>query len=508
MKDVHDEQPTRRDFLQQAGHAAALAAFGTAAGCQWGRRAAPAPMTAASQEQPNVLFIIADQWRRQAFGFAGDPNLRTPNFDRLAAQGIVFDRSYTVCPICGPARAALWSGRYPHQTGVWSHHSPDAALRDEEFCMGEAFQRAGYNTGYIGKWHAMGTHHTKGLSHKEQQFIPPEKRQGFEWFEGYEVQHTTMFGPEFMGAWYYDNEGKYVETPSHVFEATMQTDHAIDYMRRHRDGKPFCLVLSWGPPHMPYTPPPAFDRFTPDMLQYQPNVPESARQDPNRQKELCGYYGLCEALDYEMGRLIEFLDTSGLSRNTVIVFTSDHGDHHGSQNMFYKGSIYEESVGVPLIVRWPGRIPTGRRTQTLVSTIDLMPTLLGLVGAPVPPSVSGRNLAPTCLGASQDASWLYIQGPGDSSRSLVTPRWKIQYAKGRVYHLTDPAEDPYELNEYKDNPAWANVREEATQQLFQVAEQTGDGFFKPGYVARRPQIPGRTLPTQPATNPAPAAPAR
>ncbi|MBP8912027.1 MAG: sulfatase, partial [Phycisphaerae bacterium] len=268
------------------------------------------------RRKPNVVFVFADQWRAQAVGYAGDPNARTPNLDRLAGRSVNFTNAVSCCPVCSPYRASLLTGQYPLTHGVFLN---DVPLRDEAVSLAQACRRAGYQTAYIGKWHLDGNHRSA--------FIPRERRQGFEFWKALGCTHA------YNNSFYYGDED--VKLQWQGYDAIAQTREARQYIRDHAGGPPFLLVLSWGPPHDPYgTAPQKYrDLFDPERIALRPNVPEQDR-DKARQAA-AGYYAHIAALDDCIGELLDTLRQTGIERDTIFVFTSDHGDmlySHGCQN--------------------------------------------------------------------------------------------------------------------------------------------------------------------------------
>ena len=471
-----ESNPTRRDFLRgMAGTALAPAAL-----------AASSRVAASEADRPNVLLIFPDQWRRQAIGCYGDPVVRTPNIDRLASEGVRFDRCYATNPVCTPARAALLTGRYSHQTGMIRN---DLLLPYDEVTLAERLRDSGYACEYIGKWHMNGEQRP-GYVEKG------EARQGFERFEGFNRGHWYP-----KGAQYFSDDGEHLKPDE--FESFYQTDLAIDFMREHRRD-PFFIMLAWGPPHTPYRPPEGYDRVTPGDLVWRENVPPEKRSDNKTPGQLCGYYGLCETLDDAMGRLLAHLDRSRLADNTLVLFASDHGDCHGSHGLHHKGHPEEESTGIPLIARLPGVIPEGAVSQTLASHIDLMPTVLSLCGVDTPRQVAGRNLAPAFRGRGMEQRPVYLEGrmtglkprknPNGYGawRAIVTERHKLAVDwEGKVRLLTDLREDPYELNNMADKPEVAGLQEELLGRLRRVGKQTGDPFPEAIEPAPTPKLEGQ-----------------
>lgn len=353
----------RREFLR------ALAAGAAGAPAIFGQR----------PRRPNVLFILADEWRAQATGYNADPNVRAPVLDRLASQSVSFDTAVSGTPVCCPYRASLLTGQYPLTNGVFIN---DVELKPNGVTMGEAFARAGYRTGWIGKWHVYGS--PDGRYGRRLAYIPREKRFGFDYWKACECTH------EYNHSLYYDGDDP---TPKYWpgYDASAQTDDACAFVERQAKARdPFCLVLSLGPPHFPLNTAPERYRamFAERDIQLRPNVPEASKAEAIR--GLRGYYAHMAALDECFGRLLATLDRARIADDTIVVFTSDHGDMMQSQGLTTKLHPWDESIRVPLLVRYPRKFGLKRRrVATPLNSPDIFPTLLGLAGIPVPDSVEG-----------------------------------------------------------------------------------------------------------------------
>ncbi len=332
------------------------------------------PWGAYASEHPNVLFILADQWRAHAFGHAGDPNVKTPHINLLQRHGIRFVNAVSTVPVCCPARASLMTGQRALTHGVFLN---DVALSPAAVTIAKVLAEAGYDTGYIGKWHLNGDGRSA--------FIPRERRQGFDYWKALECTHD------------YNQSFYYADSPEkrvwEGYDAVAQTRDAQRYLRDHaRSGKPFFLFLAWGPPHDPYQTAPQHYReeYQAEKIKLRANVP-AAISDRVR-TALAGYYAHCSALDDCVGDLLQTLDETGQAQDTLVVFTSDHGDLLGSHAAFNKQQPYEESIRIPLLLRWPKAFGTrGRQLDAPISSEDLMPTILSLCGAPIPPTVEGLD---------------------------------------------------------------------------------------------------------------------
>lgn len=447
----------RRRFLKlSAATALAAAAPGSV-------RAAPPPR--------NLLFVMADQWRSTAFGHAGSraPLLSTPVLDRLAREGVRCTRAYAANPECSPSRASVLTGRLPHQHGVVENN---LMLPPSEVALPSRFREAGYATHYIGKWHLDGP--------AKPGFVPPGwRRHGFETFEGFNRGHTYDRFTSFT------NEGERLDLTG--FEPTWQTDRAIEFLRSHR-ARPFLCFLSFGAPHA------RVNELTPDLRDassdyaWRPNVPSYMRRLDLLQRKLLDYYALCSRLDVEIGRLLGELEALGLSEQTVVVFTSDHGDMLGSHGQMNKEYPYEEALRVPLLLRAPD-LPA-HVSEAPISGVDLMPTLSSLCGVPSPEGCAGVDVSASLrTGAEGSAREVYAAGrmtklegrnpaPGKVAwRALVTAKHKLVFdARGGVALLVDLEKDPYEMKNLAGERAHAAVERELSQRLTGWIERTNDPF--------------------------------
>ncbi|GMV95781.1 MAG: sulfatase [Phycisphaerae bacterium] len=399
--------------------------------------AEPAAGTRPARQRPNVVLLVADQWRAQALGFAGDVNARTPHLDRLAEHGTVLTSAVSTCPVCSPYRASLMTGRYPLRHGVFVN---DVPLNTEAVSLAQAFSAAGYRTAFIGKWHIDG----RGRS----SYVPPERRQGFEFWRGCECTHEYNRSP------YYADTSEKKYWPG--YDAQAQTEEAVGYIRAHQ-GEPFLLVLAWGPPHNPYqTAPERYRRlFRPEEIVLRPNVPPEAAAGARR--DLAGYYAHCAALDDCVGRIVGALEETGLADDTILVFTSDHGDMLGSHAQERKQRPWDESVLVPFLVFWPGGLGrTGRKLTAGFGTPDIMPTLLGLAGVAVPATVDGEDRSAWLRGRQPDderpaliccitpfSEWARTRG-GREYRGVRTSRYTYVRTLDGPWLLYDNREDPYQ----------------------------------------------------------------
>lgn len=424
-------------------------------------------------KKPNVVIVFADQWRQQATGFAGDPNVQTPTLDALAGESLHFTHALSGCPVCSPYRASLLTGQRALTHGVFVN---DVCLQPRGTTLAEAFAQDGYDTAYIGKWHLDG--------HGRSAPIPRQRRHGFDYWKVLECTHDYNHSAYHAGD---------ATEPSiwNGYDAWAQTQDAVAYLRDHSGNRPFLLVLSWGPPHEPYATAPreVAERYDPDRLVLRANVPPDLA--PQARQWLAGYYAHCTALDACLACLLKALAAHDLDQDTILLFTSDHGDMLGSQGQTKKQRPWDESIRVPFLLRWPalnGRRP--RTTDALIDACDIMPTLLGLCGLPVPGSVQGRDLADHIAGGpapADDAAlilcpqpfgqWNAVQHGGREYRGLRTRRWTYVRDRQGPWLLYDNDRDPCQLYNLVDDANAREAREALDHRLKRTLADQNDDFL-------------------------------
>jgi arylsulfatase A-like enzyme len=430
---------------------------------------------AAETNRLNVLFVIADQWRAQAFGFAGDPNAKTPHLDRFEHQCVNFTQAVAGIPVCSPTRASLLTGQRPQTHGVFLN---DVPLGTNAVTLPKVLKAAGYDTGCIGKWHIDG-HGSRSA------FIPRERRQGFDYWKVLECTHA------------YNNSFYYADGPEKLkwegYDAMAQTRDAQVYLRdRAKSGKPFLLWLAWGPPHNPYETAPAKYRamYSSETIKLHPNVAPS--NQIVARKELAGYYAHCTALDDCFAELLYTLDETGLATNTIVVFTSDHGDMLWSQNQQRKQRPWEESARVPMMFRLPPALGIKpRRLAATINTEDVMPTLLRLCGLSIPESVEGFDFTGAMRGGADPSGgatvvrcispfgeFLRTRG-GREYRAVRTAQHTFVRDMNGPWLFYDNQADPYQLNNLGGKPEYAQLEARLDALLKKkLAEQHDE--FRPG----------------------------
>ena len=425
---------------------------------------------------PNVVLVFADQWRAQAFGYADDPNVQTPNLDALARRSLNCTHAVSGCSVCSPARASLLTGQYPLTHGVFVN---DVELGQDATSIAQAFSAGGYDTAYIGKWHVNG----RGRS----SYIPPERRQGFEYWKVLECTHDYNHSAYYAG----DSDEQLMWEG---YDALAQTRDAQACLRGRGD-KPFLLVLSWGPPHAPYhTAPESYQAlYDPAAIALRPNVPADWAE--NARQWLAGYYAHCTALDDCVGMLLQTLQEEGLEQETIFLFFSDHGDMLGSQGMDKKQKPYEESIRVPFLLRYPGM--DAAELDALIDLPDIMPTLLGLCGLPIPATVEGIDFSAYLQGGpdpSDGTALLQCPHPfgqwwtgtgGRSYRGLRTHRHTYVRALEGPWLLYDNEADPFQQDNLVGQPGQQDLLDELDATLTRRLATADDPFLPgPAYLAR------------------------
>ncbi|SOD80012.1 sulfatase family protein [Spirosoma fluviale] len=431
----------------------------------------------AGVRKPNIVIVMADQWRAQDLGYAGNREVITPNLDKLAGESVNARLCVAEVPVCSPSRASLLTGQHATTHGVFYNDRP---LRNEAVTLAEVCQQNGYKTGFIGKWHINGGL-AKDFAAGRLSPIPADRRQGFAYWRGLECTHDYNNSP------YYNEVNKRFVWQQ--YDAISQTDSAISFMTQSRK-EPFLLVLAWGPPHDPYqTAPKEYrQRYAGKTLSLRPNVPAKDTMEANR--ALKGYYAHINALDDCIGRLQAALKGAKLDENTIFVFTSDHGDMLYSHDQINKQKPWDESIRIPFLLKYPaGLSRKGRTLDVPITLTDVMPTVLSLSGQTIPASVQGQDVAslirkpraPRPDDAAMIAcivpfhQWNYGRG-GREYRGVRTARYTyVRDLKG-PWLLYDNQQDPYQLTNLANAPKLAGTQKQLEGILTQKLQAANDNF--------------------------------
>lgn len=441
-------------------------------------------------QRPNIIYVFPDQFRNQAMAFWNEPGysehvrwqadpVRTPRLDAFADESVVMSRAVSNCPLSSPYRGIFLTGMYPERNGITLNcmaERPESSLREDAVCISDVLNAQGYSCGYIGKLHAdyptpndpaNPGHYVSDRRPEWDAYTPAEKRHGFTFWYSYGTFD------EHKNPHYWDTDG--IRHDPGVWSVGHETDKAIEFLR-NRNGErkkdaPFFLTIAYNPPHSPYE---SLDdcmeedyALYKDMGYSELYVRDNADTTLTKADAARYYFANVTGVDREFGRLLDELDALGLAENTIVVFTSDHGETMCSQGTYDpKNSIYTESFNVPFIIRYPEKIRP-RVDSTLFSTIDIMPTLLAMAGQDIPSSAEGRDLSPVLLENGKECdvpqAALYIRnvnGPkGEDglvkgffpiARGIKTDRYTFEIAirkDGSLDGITifDDMNDPYQL---------------------------------------------------------------
>ena len=434
--------------------------------------------------KPNIIFFFTDQQRWDTCGCYGQPLDVTPNLDRMAAEGVRFENAFTCQPVCGPARACLQTGKYATEVGCFRNN---IALPQDEKTIAHWMSEAGYEVGYIGKWHlASGQFGTwyQGRTNEEPfnyqtRPVPPELRGGYKdhWLASDVLEFTSHSYDGHM----FDADMNKREFPPGRYRVDAQTDWVLEYLKTRTGQNPFFLFLSYIEPHHQNDhnhyegPKGSRERFA-DFV-----APgDLADTEGDWRQEYPDYLGCINSLDANLGRVRSELKRLGMDENTIILFTSDHGSHFRTRNSEYKRCCHDGCIRVPMVIQGPG-FTGGTTVEQLVSLIDTPATVLASAGLGVPGTMRGRDLGPLARGCTEhwpDEVFLQIS-ESHCGRAIRTAKWKYSVRAPKestrfgswdsgVYvedFLYDLETDPHERNNLVTNAAYENVRSELAATL-------------------------------------------
>jgi len=481
-----------------------------------------------SQGQPNILLIITDQQRTDTLGFRGQTPCRTPNMDRLAREGISFDRAICTSPLCLPSRASLFTGQYPHQIDMMQNND---RIRTEPTLTNRLRDR-GYYTAYAGKWHMEPVRQPKAFTGREQELGLTEVHGGHVAAKGERAVDRWFDVAEGQGSYDYsiwceknglpdgwtvsDPDVRTDRTPSMSIPRTKVQDLPPDktydawvtdialrfYLDRPKD-RPFFLVTGWFGPHPPLMiPEPYYSMYDPTHIPEPPNFgpqPNKPRSNTSSfyhrlwldhgntweawKKSTAVYWGYVTMMDDLLGGLLQVLEDDGVLDDTLVIFMSDHGEMLGSHGLWHKMMPYEECLRVPLLMRYPKRIKPGIRSQVVSSLIDIPATILSAVGEETPDAYLGRDLSR----AFQDGAEFQIDPYRFSEhkplgewhktvewRLVTDSRLKYVWNDGDLDELYDVEADPYELNNLIHDLGYAEELDRLQERLRRWMLETTD----------------------------------
>ncbi len=404
--------------------------------------------------KPNILILVGDDHAAYTLGADGDPRGATPRIDALAAQGVTFRRAYCNSPVCTPSRQSFITGRLPHAVGVTRLNTP---LSDSAITLGDWLGDLGYATAAYGKMH-FNSRQAHGFADRVD---TPDWERSLKAGGGPEAVNDRRkpWRPMRDPASVWLNAGAApFGLPDRAMESTYYADRAAEFFRRPRDG-PFALVVGFAEPHSPFKFPDDWPRrYRPEDFAVPPGGAADPGETPKVFRDLtpeqsqgirAAYYTSVSYLDSKVGRILDALEASGKARETIVVYLGDNGYLLGQHGRFEKHCLYEPAVRVPLIVRWPGRLPAGRAVDDLVELVDLMPTLLDLAGIDPPPGLHGRSLAALARGepGSRGRAFVFSEYLENEEAMVSDGRHKLIVRTGRRhrrdgYETDDPTPGP------------------------------------------------------------------
>jgi arylsulfatase len=464
---------------------------------------------------PNILWICADQQRWDTIRALGNPHIRTPHLDRLCAEGMAFERAYCQSPVCTPSRASFLTGLYPSATHANRNGAVYFPANERVQLITRRLATAGYECGLVGKlhlaspWHGEEARVDDGYTHWRYSHSPYRRQHGrnqyHAWLAAKGLALESVFEPGNSDAF-----ARYrPDLPPELHQSAWCAGMAEEFVRTPRT-RPWLLSVNPFDPHPPFDAPDSHARrydpaslppplFRPEDLENQARLAGAffqhapAQPGPVEQRDKASYYGMVELLDEQLGRILTAVDESGQGENTLVIFMSDHGEMLGDHGLSHKGCrFYEGLVHVPLILRWPGRVPTGRRCRALVELVDLAPTLAEIAGV-TPFRCHGRLLQPLIEGACPDESHrasvrceyydaLNMHAPASPQEHVAA--WGTMHFDGRyklsVYHglewgeLYDLAADPDEFRNLWAEPSMQEVRHRAMRAAFDATVRAAD----------------------------------
>lgn len=420
---------------------------------------------------PNLVFIMADQYRGDAMGCIGKEPVKTPHLDRLAAEGVNFTNAISSYPVSSPARAMLMTGMYPIHNKVVGNCNSETApygveLPQDARCWSDVLKDQGYQTGYIGKWHLdspykpyVDTYNNRGKV-AWNEWCPPERRHGFDHWIAYGT-YDNHLKPMYWNTTAPRDSFYYVNQWGPAYEA----DRAIEYIGKQKENKkPFALVVSMNPPHTGYELVP--DRYkemykdldVEALCKNRPDIPAKGTEMGDYfRNNIRNYYACITGVDENVGRIVQALKENGLFDNTIVVFTSDHGICMGAHSSAGKDIYYEESMRVPMILSWPDRIKPRKDDKLMIAFADLYPSLLSLMGfeKEIPETVQTFDLSKeirtgkTEIEITQPYYFVRFDNHGTGYRGLRTDRYTyvVHATDGKIDEtiLFDRIEDPYQM---------------------------------------------------------------
>jgi arylsulfatase A-like enzyme len=486
MKSSKNKSFTRRQFIKLSG----AAAISSVVPIMGNTPKKIISKQLGKKKRPNLLFVFSDQQSRDMVGCYGNEDLITPNIDRFASEGIKFEQSISSCPLCTAYRGMLMSGQHSLYNGAVFNDVP--LLADNGRYFGHVLRDAGYKTGYIGKWHLLG-------GDRDRPIPPGKMRYGFDGTFLSNNCTTNFNNPD--ECFYWNDKGEKVIF--HDWEVFGQTNQALTFLDQFssESEEPFALFVSWHPPHdwgihldsLVYqydTSPELMNLYDPKKIRLRPNV----KDFPAIRRAYQGYYGMISGVDKAFGWLMEKLRQKGLEENTLVVFTSDHGDNlHSHDLAICKRTPYDTSIRTPLIMRFPNHLQRNKSTELIINPMDMMPTAIGLLGLDIPASVQGQDLSSAILKGKEDtvkSAPLYFFNPawrgvytleytyavGKFSQHAIAKNGSLIMKEYPINVLFDRRNDPYQMRNLYDDKNSSSLKKE----MAKLTKEWMDKFDDPG----------------------------
>jgi len=513
--------PSRREFLDRAGRAAIATALI--------RQVTEASEPVSRPRRPNIVLLMADQFRGDCLGCDGNKAIRTPHLDRLAKEGARFSVAYSSTPTCTPARTALLTGLSP-----WNHGMLGFGRVSNAYPMKlpQALRDAGYYTFGIGKmhWHPqreLNGFHRVLLDESGRRETPDFISDYHQWF----ATQAPGRDPDATGIGWNDHRAAPYVLPEHLHPTSWTAQMAVDFITGYERSEPFFLKVSFARPHSPYDPPPRFWEKYRDQDMPSPRIGDWARiyaplprpftndlwhgdlgLDQVRRSRR-GYYGSVSFVDEQIGRILNALERRGMLDDTFILFAADHGDMTGDHHLWRKSYAYEASARIPYLVRWPrGLAPDDRRGIVLTQPVelrDVLPTFMDVAGAAIPGQLDGRSLLPLLRGQSPAwRPWIDLEhdicyDARNHWNALPDGQWKyIFHAFDGTEQLFDLRRDPGELHDLAGDALHGDALKLWRSRLVEHLQERGERFVKDGTLVKRPdrmlyspRYPGGITPT-------------
>lgn len=438
--------------------------------------------------RPSLLYIHSDQHNPYVTGCYGDPLVQTPNLDRLAQNGAMFENAYCCSPICVPSRMSMLTGQHPYQNRVWTNqHGLDSSIPTFAHAMGAA----GYWPVLVGRMHALGPDQLHGYAER----LVGDHQSNY--LGGSGVDRGVLNGT--AGPQRISLERSGPGQNAYQVHDEYCTAATIDYLNqlgvRKKSGEeaePFCITVGYMLPHPPYVARrAAYDTYRSRMTMPEIEDPFDSVTHPHLRwwrehtgivevteeeilRSRAAYWGMVHDMDVMIGQILDAVQANDLADNLLIVYSSDHGDMQGEHSLWWKHTFYEQSAKVPLIVSWPGVIPAGQTSERVVSALDVTATLIDALGAPSLPACEGRSFLNLLTGA--DTTWEdvafteycsdeFAPEGGCYQRMVRQDEWKLVYYYGQEPQLFNLAEDPHELTDRARDPACQGIRQELEQRV-------------------------------------------